>query len=293
MSSLHVPVLLNEVLEYVNAERTKILIDCTFGGGGHTKAILEKFPDIKVIGIDQNEDAINGAKKLIDTYRDRLMLFKKNFRDIDILLSELQLDKVDCFLLDLGVSTDLLVEEERGFSFNKEGPLDMRIDKDNLITAEQIVNSYSKEKLAEIFFKYGEEKYSRKIAKAIVEYRKKKRIETTTELANIIKNCVGFRQKIHPATKVFQALRIFVNDELGALNDFLYKSEKFLSIGGRLIVISFHSLEDRIVKNFYKEMKERGIFNILTKKPIVPLDKEIKINPRSRSAKMRVAERVQ
>ncbi len=293
MNALHVPVLMKEVLGFIDGEKTKIIIDCTFGGGGHTKAILKEFPEVKVIGIDQDEDAIKKGRCLEEAFKGRLRLYKKNFRNFDQVLSEEGLSYVDVFLLDLGVSSYLLFDEERGFSFMKKGPLDMRMDKDLELTAGKIINSFSKEELANIFFQYGEERHSRKIAKAIVDYRKKKRIESTDELAKIVSSCVGYRSKIHPATRVFQALRIYVNDEMGSLKEFLEKSLGYLSKGGRLIIISFHSLEDRIVKNFFREKEKDGILKVLTKKPIIPGEEELKLNPRSRSAKMRVSEKVQ
>jgi len=293
MNAVHVPVLLKEVLGFIDGERTKIVVDCTYGGGGHSKAILKEFPTIKIIGIDQDEDAIERGKCLEETFKGRIKLYKKNFRDFDQVLSEEGLSYVDVFLLDLGVSSYLLADEKRGFSFMKKGPLDMRMNKELELTAEKVINSFSKEELSNIFFQYGEEKHSRRIAKAIVDYRKKKKIETTDELAKIVSSCVGYRSKIHPATRVFQALRIYVNDEMGSLKEFLNKSLGYLSLGGRLIIISFHSLEDRVVKNFFKEKEKDGFLKVLTKKPIVPGEEELKINPRSRSAKMRVSEKVQ
>lgn len=291
MSSLHIPVLVNELLGFINFQKG-IVVDCTFGGGGHTKAILDNFQEISVIGIDQDEDSIKRGLELKNIYGERLKLYKENFRNVDLVLDEEGLGNVNFFLLDLGVSSDLLFDEERGFSFMKSGPLDMRMDKSNEITAGFIINTYPKERLADLFYKYGEEKFSRRIAKAIVEYRKKKRIETTDELAKIIKECSGKRQKIHPATRVFQALRIYINDEIGALEEFLKKSLNLLTSGGRIGVISFHSIEDRVVKNFFRQKEKEGALKILTKKPIVPSEKEIKANVRSRSSKLRVGEKL-
>jgi 16S rRNA (cytosine1402-N4)-methyltransferase len=293
MNVVHMPVLLKEVLEFIDGERTKVIIDCTFGGGGHSKAILKEFPAVRVIGIDQDEEAIDRGRCLEEAFKGRIKLYKKNFRYFDQVLSEEGLSYVDVFLLDLGVSSYLLFDEKRGFSFMKKGPLDMRMNKDLELTAGKVINSFSMEELTNIFFQYGEERHSRKIAKAIVDYRKKKKIETTDELANIVSACIGYRSKIHPATRIFQSLRIYVNDEIGALKEFLDKSLGYLTLGGRLIIISFHSLEDRVVKSFFKDKEKEGILKILTKKPIVPRKDELKLNPRSRSAKMRVSEKVQ
>ncbi len=291
MSTVHIPVLVDEVLRLINFEKG-ILVDCTFGGGGHAKVILDNFNGISIIGIDQDEDAIRRGLELKNIYGDRLKLYRENFRNVDLVLKREGLDSVKFFLLDLGVSSDLLSDEERGFSFMKSGPLDMRMDKSSEITAAFVVNTYPRERLAHVFYKYGEERFSRRIAKAIVEYRKRKRIETTDELAKILIECVPKKQKIHPATRVFQALRIYINDELGALEEFLSKCLDFLTPGGRIAVISFHSLEDRIVKNFFKSKDKEGVLKILTKKPITPLGREIKFNPKARSSKLRVGEKI-
>lgn len=291
MSTIHIPVLVDEVLRFINFEKG-VLVDCTFGGGGHTKIILDSFGGISVIGIDQDEDAVGKGLELKRIYGHRLKLYRENFRNVDLVLKQEGLESVNFFLLDLGVSSDLLADEERGFSFMKSGPLDMRMDKSSEITAAFVVNTYPKERLADLFYKYGEETLSRRIAKAIVEYRKKKKIETTDELAKIIKGCAPKRQKIHPATRVFQALRIYINDELGALEEFLSKSLNFLTSGGRIGVITFHSLEDRMVKNFFRLKEKEGVLKVLTKKPITPSEQEIKFNPRSRSSKLRVGEKI-
>ncbi|MCX7770329.1 MAG: 16S rRNA (cytosine(1402)-N(4))-methyltransferase RsmH [Proteobacteria bacterium] len=291
MSSVHVPVLVSELLNFINFEEG-VIVDCTFGGGGHSKAILDKFPRVSVIGIDQDEDAIKRGLELKKIYNERIKLHTKNFRNIEEVLEEEGLEKVNFFMLDLGVSSDLLFDESRGFSFIKSGPLDMRMDKNINITASFVVNTYPKERLADLFYKFGEERFSRKIAKAIVDYRESKKIETTEELANIIKKCIRKRQKIHPATRVFQALRVYINDEIGALEEFLEKSLNFLSPSGRIAVISFHSLEDRVVKNFFKKKEKEGFLKIITKKPITPSKREMRVNPRSRSAKLRVGEKI-
>jgi len=289
--SIHIPVMLDKVLQYLDGEAINLVVDCTFGGGGHSKEILDRYPNIKVIGLDRDLEAIKRGEAMLKQYKERLSLFHRNFRELPLLLEDLNIKQVDGLLVDLGVSSDLLEDCERGFSFQKDGPLDMRMDTTSLVTAEVVVNTYAKEQLEQIFFEYGEERYSRKIAKAICDYRKKKRIETVSELVGLILKNVPKTGKIHPATRVFQALRIEVNDELGALKQFLDAAPLLLSKGGRVLVISFHSLEDRIVKNFFREAERSGVLKVLTKKPLVPEHQEVMQNRRARSAKLRVAEK--
>lgn len=291
MSNVHIPVLLDEILGFVK-EEYKLIFDGTFGGGGHTKGFLERFKDITVIATDIDEDALLKGKELEERYKDRLILRKANFRNVDSILSELKVEKVDFFLADLGVSSNLLEDEKRGFSFMKEGPLDMRMDKDLEIDASYVINYLSAGELADIFKNYGEEPRALQIAKRIVEERKKEPILTTKRLSDIVCKIVKKRGRIHPATLIFQALRIYVNKELQALDDFLNKSISYLNIGGRVGVISFHSLEDRIVKNFFRDNEKKGIVKTLTKKPIKPSYEEIRLNRRARSAKLRVAEKI-
>lgn len=290
--SIHIPVMLDKVLNYLEGEKRNLIVDCTFGGGGHSREILIRHKNIKIIGLDRDFDAVQRGSVIMEEFKNRLNLYHRNFKDLPLLLESLGINQVDAMLLDLGVSSDLIEDKERGFSFQNDGPLDMRMDKTSEITAEIIVNSYPKEKLEKIFFEYGEERYSRKVAKAICEYRKKKRIQTVFELVDILLKNVPKTGKIHPATRVFQALRMEVNDELGALRQFLVTAPAFLSNGGRILVISFHSLEDRIVKYFFREKEKAGILKVITKKPVTPEQSEITLNRRSRSAKLRVAEKM-
>lgn len=292
MKSIHVSVMLKEVLEYLEGENKSCIVDCTFGGGGHTDGILRHYPHIKVIGIDRDKEALKRGELMKEKYKERLSLFHSNYKELPYLLENTGITKVDAFLLDLGISSDLIENAERGFSFQKDGPLDMRMDRDSHLTAEIVVNSYPKEILEKIFVEYGEEHNAKKIAKAICEYRKKQRITTTFELVRLINGVVRQRGKIHPATKVFQALRIEVNDELNSLKSFLETALNFLTEGGRILVISFHSLEDRLVKTFFKEAVLRGELKIITKKPLTPTLDEVKRNPKSRSAKLRVAQKI-
>ncbi len=289
---MHIPVLLEESTELLLGNGGKLYLDCTLGLGGHTRRILEKNPEAFVIGIDRDEEAIELAKKNLKEFEGRFSIYKADFAYLDEVLRAEGIDKVDGILFDLGVSM-LQLKSERGFSFQIDAPLDMRMDKEQKLTAYRVVNEYPEKELARIIWEYGEERLSRKIARAIVQYRKKKPIETTKELADIVLSVYPERLKhgrIHPATKTFQAIRIEVNKELESLRTALEKTPDLLNPGGRLVVISFHSLEDRIVKNFFREHSH--LFRILTKKPITPSEEEIRMNPASRSAKLRAGERI-
>lgn len=279
----HKPVLLREVLEAFKDQNLKTFFDGTLGAGGHAKALLEAHPEIeRYIGCDRDPRAHALAKEALGPLGEKVEFIRGSYADV---LGSLE-GCVDGCLLDVGVSSMQFDEKERGFSFMGDAPLDMRMDPEGELTAEQVINRYSEKELARIFFEYGEETRSRPIAKAIVEARRKKRIRTTKELVDIVVP-VARRGKLHPATLVFQALRIEVNDELGQLARGLERGMERLCPGGRIAVISFHSLEDRIVKNAFRDAKDR--VEIITKKPIVPSLEEVRGNPRSRSAKLRVA----
>ena len=306
---MHIPVLEEEVLKYLAPKPNENFIDCTIGQGGHASAILERNgPKGMVLGIDRDKDVIENTKK-----RKRLILACDNFANLREIVKREKFNKVQGILFDLGMSSWHLEESGRGFTFQKREPLDMRYDRENPLTAQKIVNFYSKIELEKILKEYGEEQFFEKIAEAIIAERRMGPIETTYQLAEIIKKAVpGWycRQKLHFATKTFQALRIAVNNELDGVSRALPQSLEVLERGGRLAVISFHSLEDRIVKNFLKESareneegrqakeglpaEENGgasgsIIKILTKKPITPSDEEVRKNPRSRSARLRAA----
>lgn len=294
MSNYHIPVMLKETLELLNIKKGHWYVDCNLGGGGHTKGILEKGG--KVLGIDLDPDAIaevnQNLKKFIDG--GRLKLAQTNFINIAGAVKENNITLVSGVLFDLGVSTHQLEGAERGFSFNTDAPLDMRMDPSKGVSAKDLVNGLYEKELAELFLKLGEETWSKPIAKKIVEYREKKLIETTSELANIILSVKrrSPTDHTHPATKVFQALRIAVNDELNSLKEALPKAFEVLEPGGRIVVISFHSLEDRIVKNYFRELEEKNLGKILTDKPIETSEEEANLNPRSRSAKLRTIEKL-
>jgi len=327
--SVHVPVLLNEVVDGLlsSSQKSKIAdcdlkyLDGTLGGAGHALAISEAFKishgnnaRLTIIGLDQDPQAVKRAKETLGTLEkgasgDRKVILEcANFRNLDKALDKHGIKQVDIILLDLGISSDELDNSGRGFTFQKDEPLLMTMgdQKQYPFTAETIVNEWKEEDIANVIFGYGEDRYSRRIAKAIVNYRDKKTIETTIELAEIVKMAVPImargmwngKKSIHPATKTFQALRIAVNDELNALKEGLVKGFERLAPGGRMAVISFHSLEDRIVKIFFREIVDKGsnkntpkLAVVLTKKPITASPQEIAENSRSRSAKLRILEK--
>lgn len=291
----HKSVLLNEVLQWLDLKPGRVIVDGTLGYGGHASEILRRIiPQGRLLGFDKDPGAVTETSKVLGDFGDCVMIFHEDFKNIPTQLESLG-QKADGVFLDLGVSSPQLDEARRGFSFKSEGPLDMRMNPEDPLTAREVVNTYPKQELAEIFWKYGEERFSRRIAEKIAQVREKRRIETTTELESIIWQAVpnSYRHgRIHPATRAFQALRIEVNKEIEALEIFLLKSLDVLSSGGRLVIISFHSLEDRIVKNTFREFAKEAKGKILTKKPVIPALEEIQENPRSRSAKLRVFQKV-
>ncbi|MDX1776720.1 MAG: 16S rRNA (cytosine(1402)-N(4))-methyltransferase RsmH [Desulfobulbales bacterium] len=289
-SPTHIPVLLKEALHYLAPVAGGIYIDGTLGLGGHAEKILQACaPSGLVIGFEWDEQALELARKKLASYGSRFQALHRSYSEIMAGLAELRISRVDGLLLDLGVSSLQFDSGERGFSYQAEGPLDMRMDKRMHLSAEDIINDFSQEELADIFYYYGEEKQARRIAAQIAAKRVKERITTTTQLSRIIAAAVPRKfqpKKIHVATKVFQALRIAVNKELENLAALLDSLTKILNPEGRVCIISFHSLEDRLVKRKFKENPE---LHILTKKPVRPEADEIKTNPRSRSAKLRAA----
>lgn len=304
VNSFHTPVLTKEILNYLDFKKGGVYIDCTLGGGGHSKAILENvYPHGLLIGIDQDMEAIETAKEELKSYIDKVKLVKGNFKNLEGILSDLNIGTVSGIIFDLGVSFHQLKEKKRGFSFKEDSHLDMRMDLNQEFNADIIINSYSEKDLAEIFEKYGEERSSRRIARIIVTERKKKALTTTKQLADlIIKTLPRVKKRntwrIHPATRVFQAIRIEVNQELKALEKGLNQAIRVLENKGRICVISYHSLEDRIVKHLFKEAEKKGKeeknygLKIITKKPIRPSSEEVRDNPKARSAKLRVAEKI-
>ncbi len=305
MSDYHTPVLLSEVLQYVAPREGLVVVDGTLGGGGHSEAMLKA--GATVIGIDQDEQALAYANERLASFGDRFQAIRGNFSQMPTLLADLGYREVDVLLVDIGVSSWQLDEAERGFSFGKDGPLDMRMDRSGGRTAADVVNQSSENELKRIFREYGEERAAGRIARRIVERRATKPFTTTMDLADFIVSMIPRGGKSHPATRVFQALRIEVNNELGVLKEFLKNASKVLRPGGRVVVITFHSLEDRIVKQFFKHASLKEIdrkewpeprknpdyqYQLITKRPVVATEEEIKINKRSRSAKLRVAQKI-
>lgn len=281
---VHVPVLSRELIEGLAVRPGGHYLDVTVGGGGHSRLILEAVPDVRVTAVDRDEQAITVAKNYLAPYSERVQFFLTNFASYEP-------DNVtfDGIIADLGVSSHHLDVAERGFSFRTSAALDMRMDRRQSLTATEVINHWDETQLADIFFKYGEERLSRRIARRIVEQRP---FETTTQLADVIAKCVPRQYRygrIHPATRVFQALRIIVNEELTSLETFINKAPNWLIPGGKIGIISFHSLEDRLVKH---GLRDSPLLKVLTKKPITSQTNELEQNPRSRSAKLRLAERI-
>lgn len=295
----HISVLRDESIDGLAIKAGDIIVDGTLGGGGHTFEIIRRFGSgVKIIGLDFDSDAIGRAKTLIGELDSDVTFRTVGFQEMDTVLDSLNIPHVDRILLDLGLSSFQLEVAGRGFSFQKDEPLLMTMKKDPTdedLTARDIVNTWEETTLADIIYGFGEEKYSRRIAKAIVEARKEKTIETTFDLVAIIDKAVGRSYKslkIHPSTRTFQALRIATNSELTNLEKVIEKGFDRLSIGGRIAIITFHSLEDRIVKRAFVEIKAKGHGNIITRKPIIPKDDESRQNPRARSAKLRIIEKL-
>ena len=287
---VHTPVMLNETLSYLSPQPGGCYVDMTIGYGGHASAILSRLDTGCLVGIDRDAAILELAEPRLQATGKQYHLRCSPFADIEQVLGQLNISAVDGVLFDLGVSSYQLDDAHRGFSFSREGPLDMRMGADAPTTAESILRQYSEEALANLIWQYGEEPRSRRIAKAIVRTRQFHPIRTTLELANIVAQASGYSHgRIHPATRVFQALRIAVNDELEQLSQGLATVLDCVKLSGRIVVISFHSLEDRIVKNFFRSHKQ--ILNILTPKPIMATPEEQHVNPRSRSAKLRCAQK--
>lgn len=309
MKKMHYSVLLKESIDGLNIKDGGTYVDCTLGYAGHSKVILEKNKKGKLFAFDEDENAVKYSKEALSSIGDNFTIFKENFANLKETLEKENILKVDGFLFDLGFSSPQIDDAKRGFSFKLNAPLDMRMDTQNSLTAKDVVNTYSLEKLTEIFFKYAEEKYSKVIASAICKERKNKEIVTTFELVDVIQKAVGasYFYKNHPEREIFQAIRIEVNNELSVIEKALPDAIDMLSKGGRICVITFHSLEDRLVKQIFKKYSEvddilKGMIDIpdeykpkikiINKKPILPTDEEINENSRSHSAKLRIVERI-
>ena len=309
MKEKHISVLLEESISSLNLKDDSIIVDCTLGYGGHSSNILARIKKGFLFAFDQDSEAIRHSTDRLNAVGTNFTIIKSNFVHLKEKLQELDVEKVDGVLFDLGVSSPQLDDGARGFSYHEDARLDMRMDRENPLSAYEVVNNYSKEELSRIFYKYGEDKFSNNIAKKIVEYRATKPIETTLELVEIIKTAVPMKFRIdkHPARQIFQAIRIEVNKELDVIEPALEQALSILKVGGRVAVITFHSLEDRLVKNFFKEKcaideRLKGMpnipeeylpdFSLVVNKAISPSDEELENNPRARSAKLRVIERI-
>jgi len=291
--SAHVPVLTREVLDYLRPDRGGLFVDCTVGLGGHARALLEAGAS-RIIGFDRDADALAIARENLAPWRDRVELIHSDYRHVDVELDSRGVASVDGALADLGVSSMQLDREGRGFSFQRDEPLDMRMDRSSGSTAADLVGQASERELADIIFEYGEERFSRRIARKLVEARTSEPIVTTGRLAALVRQAVPVRgySRIDPATRTFQAIRIWVNRELEGLDRFVVTLAQRLKAAARLVVISFHSLEDRIVKHTFRALQHEARGTVLTKKPVIAGDEEREQNPRARSAKLRAIEGV-
>lgn len=292
----HIPVMCREAVEYLNLRPGLTIVDATIGTAGHAMKILEKItPGGRLIGIDRDADSLLIAGDRLKEFNQNVDLAHADFRSIDKILLGLNLKKIDGILFDLGASSYQLDSQERGFSFRYNAPLDMRMDKTSYILAYDLVNNLTEKEISDILWSFGQERWHNRIAKYLVRERARHPISTTNQLKEIVLRAIPYKfsghQRIHPATRTFQALRIAVNRELEALSEALEHIPKFLKKGAVVCVLSFHSLEDRLVKHNFRENAHRGIYRLITKKPLAPTDEEIKENPRARSAKMRVAVR--
>lgn len=306
----HVPVMPGEVTEGLNIKENEIYLDCTLGGGGHSELILKKLTTGRLIAIDKDEEALAFAKSRLSEYGDKVTFVHSDFKRADEVLDDLNIDRIDGVLMDLGVSSYQLDAAERGFSYRFDAPLDMRMDKTQFLTAFNVVNEYNELDIADILFRYGEERYARKIAANIIRYRQQQSIRTTGQLAEIVEKSYPPKERFkggNPCKRTFQAIRIEVNGELRELDEIIGKLAERLNKGGRICVITFHSLEDRIVKREFQYLEAKCIcppkqpvctcnkvqtVKIITKKPLTASEEELAVNPRAQSAKLRVAERV-
>jgi 16S rRNA (cytosine1402-N4)-methyltransferase len=293
----HIPVLTTPLLDLLAPEADQVAVDCTLGLGGHARAMLERQPRLRLIGLDMDTVALDKARETLADWEDRVSLVHANFSQLPRVLAELNIPAAHMIYADIGVSSMQLDLPQRGFSHQQDGPLDMRMDSSRPKRAADLINSLSETELSDLIYEYGEEGRSRKIAKMICQVRRSHRIDSTKELASIICYALGIdpnkpgKQRIHPATKTFQALRIAVNDELGNLKALLESAADLLAPGGRLAVISFHSLEDRLVKDDFRNRAREGLYKILTAKPVEAEPSEILRNSRSRSAKLRAVQK--
>lgn len=294
----HIPAMLHEVIDYLALVPGQVIVDATIGTGGHSFEILKSIsPGGKLIGIDRDEDSLNVCRQRLSDFNNSLELVHANFVDLDQALAKLGVDKIDGIIFDLGISTFQLKNAQRGFSFQEEGPLDMRLDKDSYISAYDLMNNLNESEISGILWNFGQERWHNRIARLLIQERAIQPIATTRQLADLVVRAIPHRYRkshyrIHPATRTFQAVRIAVNRELEIIESAIKKAVAILKTQARICVISFHSLEDRAVKITLRQLKAEGLINIITPKPLTPLFSEIEANPSSRSSKFRVAERI-
>lgn len=290
--------MLKEILDYLNLSPGKIIVDATIGTAGHSKGILERIlPGGKLIGIDRDQESLAVSRQRLHEFRDSCELIHDNFVNIDTILKSLNIEKVDGVLFDLGISSFQLENPLRGFSFQYEGPLDMRLDKNSYISAYDLVNNLNEEEISSLLWTFGQERWHNRIAHLLVEEREKQPITTTHQLANIVVRAIPYKYRhrhyrIHPATRTFQAVRIAVNRELETLETAINRAITILAKKARICVISFHSLEDRVAKHSFRRVAYEGLIDIITPRPITPGPSEIEANPKARSSKLRVAEKL-
>lgn len=297
---LHTPVMLEEALEYLKLRPGQVIVDATLGTGGHALEILKRITPGgggRLIGLDRDEDSIAICRKRLDEFKDSTEFVHANFLDLDQVLEKLGIEKIDGIIFDLGISTYQLKDPQRGFSFIQEGPLDMRLDKSSYISAYDLVNNLNENEISVLLWTFGQERWHNRIARLLVEERRNAPISTTRQLADLVMRAIPHRYRrsyyrIHPATRTFQAIRIAVNRELEILESAVKKAISFLNERSRICVISFHSLEDRVIKHTFRALSADGIIEIITNKPLTPMAAEVEANPSSRSSKFRVAERV-
>ncbi|MEI6831484.1 MAG: 16S rRNA (cytosine(1402)-N(4))-methyltransferase RsmH [Candidatus Omnitrophota bacterium] len=294
----HIPAMSREVIDYLKLKPGQVIVDATIGTGGHSLEILKSIsPGGKLIGIDRDEDSLNVCRQRLSDFNSSLELVHANFVDLDQVLAKLGVDKIDGIIFDLGISTFQLKNAQRGFSFQEEGPLDMRLDKDSYISAYDLMNNLNESEISGILWNFGQERWHNRIARLLIQERAIQPIATTRQLADLVVRAIPYRYRkshyrIHPATRTFQAVRIAVNRELEIIESAIKKAVAILKEQARICVISFHSLEDRAVKITFRQLKAEGLINIITPKPLTPLLSEIEANPSSRSSKFRVAERI-
>ena len=295
---LHIPVMLHEVIDYLLLKPGQLIVDATLGTGGHAVEILKRItPHGRLIGLDRDAESINVCRKRLSDFSNNCEFVQANFVDLDQVLARLGIDKIDGIIFDLGISTFQLKDAQRGFSFLEEGPLDMRMDRDSYISAYDLVNNLNESEISNMLWSFGQERWHNRIAHLLVQERLNQPVSSTKQLANLVMRAIPHRYlrsyyRIHPATRTFQALRIAVNRELEIIESAIKKAVTILGKQARICVISFHSLEDRVVKHTFRSLKADGLIDIITPKPLTPTAAEVEANPSSRSSKFRVAERI-